>query len=85
MLHADPGNPAIVDDDDVVGHNAIVHGCVIENGCLFGMGAPILNGARLGGALRVLPERCLRVATRVRGPCPHERFDQRGWHAQRCY
>jgi carbonic anhydrase/acetyltransferase-like protein (isoleucine patch superfamily) len=32
----------------VVGHNAIVHGCEIEDGCLVGMGATILNGARIG-------------------------------------
>jgi carbonic anhydrase/acetyltransferase-like protein (isoleucine patch superfamily) len=31
-----------------VGHNAIVHGCEIENGCLVGMGAIILNGSRIG-------------------------------------
>jgi gamma-carbonic anhydrase len=32
----------------VVDHNAIVHGCEIENGCLIGMGATILNGAKIG-------------------------------------
>jgi carbonic anhydrase/acetyltransferase-like protein (isoleucine patch superfamily) len=48
VLHADPGYPAIVGDDCVIGHNAIVHGCEIENGCLVGMGATILNGARIG-------------------------------------
>jgi carbonic anhydrase/acetyltransferase-like protein (isoleucine patch superfamily) len=48
VVHADPGYPAIVGDDCVVGHNAIVHGCEIENRCLIGMGATILNGARIG-------------------------------------
>jgi carbonic anhydrase/acetyltransferase-like protein (isoleucine patch superfamily) len=48
VLHADPGYPAIVGDDCVIGHNAIVHGCEIENGCLVGMGATILNGAKIG-------------------------------------
>ena len=48
ILHADPGYPAIVGDDCVVGHRAIVHGCEIGDGCLVGMGATILNGAKIG-------------------------------------
>ena len=48
VLHADPGYPATVGDDCVVGHNAILHGCEIESGCLVGMGATILNGAKVG-------------------------------------
>ena len=48
VLHADPGYPAMVGDDCVVGHKAIVHGCEIGDGCLIGMGAIILNGARIG-------------------------------------
>ncbi len=48
VLHADPGYPAIIGDDCVVGHNAIVHGCRIGDGCLVGMGATILNGAKIG-------------------------------------
>ena len=35
-------------EDCVVGHRAVVHGCVIERGCLIVMGATILNGARIG-------------------------------------
>ena len=48
VLHADPGYPAIIGDDCVVGHNAIVHGCRIGDGCLVGMGSTILNGAKIG-------------------------------------
>ena len=48
VLHADPGFPAVVEEDCVIGHNAIVHGCEIESGCLVGMGATILNGAKIG-------------------------------------
>jgi carbonic anhydrase/acetyltransferase-like protein (isoleucine patch superfamily) len=48
VLHADPGYPAIVGEDCVVGHNAIVHGCEIGDKCLVGMGATILNGAKIG-------------------------------------
>jgi len=31
-----------------VGHGAILHGCVIEDQCLIGMGARVLDGARIG-------------------------------------
>ncbi len=48
VMHADPGYPATVGDDCVVGHNAIVHGCEIQDNCLIGMGATILNGAKIG-------------------------------------
>src|SRR5919112_4579822 len=48
VLHADPGYPAIVGKDCVIGHRAILHGCEIEDGCLVGMGATVLNGARIG-------------------------------------
>jgi len=48
VLHADPGYPAVVGEGCVVGHNAIVHGCEIEDDCLVGMGATILNGAKIG-------------------------------------
>lgn len=48
VLHADPGYPATVGEDCVVGHGAVVHGCEIGDGCLIGMSATILNGARIG-------------------------------------
>ena len=31
-----------------IGHNAIVHGCTVEDNTLVGMGAIILNGAKVG-------------------------------------
>jgi carbonic anhydrase/acetyltransferase-like protein (isoleucine patch superfamily) len=40
--------PVIVVDWVTIGHNATVHGCVIEDTCLIGMGATILNNARIG-------------------------------------
>jgi len=40
--------PVIVGDYVTIGHNATVHGCVIEDACLIGIGAAILNNARVG-------------------------------------
>jgi carbonic anhydrase/acetyltransferase-like protein (isoleucine patch superfamily) len=48
MLHTDMGFPMDIGEDCTIGHNAILHGCVIGAGSLVGMGAIILNGARIG-------------------------------------
>jgi carbonic anhydrase/acetyltransferase-like protein (isoleucine patch superfamily) len=47
-VHADPGFPAVVGAGVTVGHNTVLHGCVIEDDVLVGMGATVLNGARIG-------------------------------------
>jgi carbonic anhydrase/acetyltransferase-like protein (isoleucine patch superfamily) len=48
VIHADPGVPTIVGEDCVIGHRAVVHGTVLEDGVLVGMGAIVLNGVRVG-------------------------------------
>jgi carbonic anhydrase/acetyltransferase-like protein (isoleucine patch superfamily) len=48
MVHADPGIPCVVGRRVTVGHRAILHGCVVEDECMIGMGAILLNGVRLG-------------------------------------
>jgi carbonic anhydrase/acetyltransferase-like protein (isoleucine patch superfamily) len=40
--------PVIVGDWVTVGHNATVHGCVVEDEVVIGMGATILNNSRIG-------------------------------------
>jgi carbonic anhydrase/acetyltransferase-like protein (isoleucine patch superfamily) len=47
-LHTDMGFPLRIGEDCTVGHNAILHGCVIGDGSLIGMGAIVLNGAIVG-------------------------------------
>lgn len=47
-VHCDAGFPAIIGRDVSIGHNAVVHGCTVEDGALIGMGAVILNGAVIG-------------------------------------
>jgi carbonic anhydrase/acetyltransferase-like protein (isoleucine patch superfamily) len=46
--HSDPDAPLIIGARVTVGHQAILHGCTIGDGCLVGMGARVLNGAVLG-------------------------------------
>src|ERR1700749_3428741 len=40
--------PVVVGEWVTVGHNVTLHGCVVEDRCLIGMGSIILNGARVG-------------------------------------
>lgn len=44
-LHTDPGKPLVIGNTVSVGHNAVVHGCTIEDNSLVGIGAVVLNGA----------------------------------------
>lgn len=48
MLHADPGQPCQLGDRVTLGHGAIVHGAIVEDDCLIGMRAVVMNGARIG-------------------------------------
>src|SRR5690606_28701942 len=48
VVHGDPGTPAIIGAGVSVGHGAIVHGCIIEDDCLIGMNATVLNRAVIG-------------------------------------
>ncbi len=41
-------HPTTIGDNVTVGHAAILHGCTIEDQCLIGMGALLLNGAHIG-------------------------------------
>ncbi len=50
ILHVTGGNyPLNVGNRITVGHRAIIHGCTIEDGCLIGMGAVLLDGCHVGG------------------------------------
>jgi carbonic anhydrase/acetyltransferase-like protein (isoleucine patch superfamily) len=53
--------PVIVGELVTIGHNATVHGCVLEDMVLVGIGATVLNNARIGegsiiAAGAVIPE-----------------------------
>ena len=61
VLHADPGFPLVIGPDVVVGHRAVLHGCLVEPEVLIGIGAIVLNGAVIGtgsivGAGAMVPE-----------------------------
>jgi carbonic anhydrase/acetyltransferase-like protein (isoleucine patch superfamily) len=47
-MHTDAGIQLVVGSGVSIGHGAVVHGCVIEDDCLIGMGATVLNHAVIG-------------------------------------
>ncbi|MCU1359353.1 MAG: gamma carbonic anhydrase family protein [Ilumatobacteraceae bacterium] len=47
-MHTDSGLQLVVGAGVSIGHGAVVHGCVIQDDCLIGMGATILNRAVIG-------------------------------------
>ena len=47
-LHTDPGFPLVIGSNCVIGHTVMLHGCIIGDNCLVGMGAIMLNGSKIG-------------------------------------
>lgn len=48
VLHTDWGYPLTIGAGCTIGHKAMLHGCVIGDNSLIGMGATVLNGAVVG-------------------------------------
>lgn len=61
VCHTDMGAPLTIGSHCTVGHSAILHGCMIGDNSLIGMGATVLNHAVIGrncliGANALIPE-----------------------------
>ena len=41
--------PTVIASNVTIGHAAVVHGCTIDDFCLIGMGAILLDGCKIGG------------------------------------
>ncbi|MDE5415686.1 gamma carbonic anhydrase [Alkalihalobacterium chitinilyticum] len=48
VLHQSPNNPLILEDDVTVGHQVILHSCILRKNALIGMGSIVLDGAEVG-------------------------------------
>jgi len=88
-LHVDFDYPVEIGDRVTIGHKAMIHGCTIEDDCLIGMGAILLDGCRIGrgsliaaGALipegAEIPENSLVMGMpgRVRGVVSEEQHER---------
>jgi carbonic anhydrase/acetyltransferase-like protein (isoleucine patch superfamily) len=61
QLHTDPGIPLTLGANVSVGHGAVVHGAIVGDNSIVGMGATLLNRAKIGrnsmvGAHALIPE-----------------------------
>lgn len=48
VLHTDIGYPMVIGNNVTIGHQAMLHGCTVDDGALIGIQAVVLNGARIG-------------------------------------
>lgn len=48
VLHADEGVPLTLEDNVSIGHQVMLHGCTVGAGSLIGIGAIVLNHAKIG-------------------------------------
>ncbi|MGS2779750.1 gamma carbonic anhydrase [Robertmurraya sp. GLU-23] len=48
ILHQSPNNPLIIEDEVTIGHQVILHSCIIRKKALVGMGSIILDQAEIG-------------------------------------
>ena len=51
VVHCTARHPTVIGADCVVGHNAHLEGCVVEDGCLIGSGSVTLNRVDIHHAL----------------------------------
>nr|WP_203599659.1 gamma carbonic anhydrase family protein [Streptomyces sp. SID10853] len=64
-VHVDPGFPVTVGERVSVGHNAVLHGCTVEDDVLIGMGATVLNGAHIGAGSLIAAQALVPQGMRV--------------------
>ena len=66
VIHVANGTHATILEDEVtVGHNATLHGCHIERGCLIGIGSIVMDGVRVGASSLVAAGALLSPGTQI--------------------
>ena len=84
-IHVDSEFPVSIGAGVSVGHNAVLHGCVVEDDALIGMGAVILNGATIGKGCLIAAGALVPQGIAVPPRSPGDRFaGQCPARAQRC-
>ena len=48
MPHRPEGFPTIIGEDVLIGHLAMVHGCILDDRAFVGLKATVMNGCRIG-------------------------------------
>ena len=67
IVHCAEDLPTIIGEDVLVGHGAMLEGCVIEDHALIGMGAIVLQRARVGARAMVAAGAVVAEGARVAG------------------
>lgn len=44
-VHLADNYGVVIGEDVTIGHNAVIHACIIEDACIIGMGAVVMDGA----------------------------------------
>jgi carbonic anhydrase/acetyltransferase-like protein (isoleucine patch superfamily) len=65
VVHIDPGLPTRIGARVGVGHRCLIHGCVIEDDCLIGMGSILLSGSVIESGSVVAAGSLVTEGTRV--------------------
>lgn len=55
VLHTDAGAPLHIGKNVTIGHSVTLHGCTIGDNSLIGMGAIVLNHAKIGQTVSLAP------------------------------
>jgi carbonic anhydrase/acetyltransferase-like protein (isoleucine patch superfamily) len=61
IVHTDPGMPVTLGTNVTIGHGVVLHGAIVGDNTIIGMGATLLNRAKIGrnsivGAHALVPE-----------------------------
>lgn len=65
VLHSTPTNSVTVGDFVTIGHGAVLHGCTVEDYCMVGMNATVLDGAVIGRGSIIAAGAVVREGTKV--------------------
>lgn len=65
VIHLGDETPTVVGEDVTIGHRAVLHGCTVEDACLIGMQATVLDGAVIGAGSIVGAGAVVRAGTIV--------------------
>jgi carbonic anhydrase/acetyltransferase-like protein (isoleucine patch superfamily) len=67
VLHCAEDLPTVIGEDVVIGHGAMLEGCVVEEHALIGMGAIVLQRARVGARAMVAAGAVVGEGTEIAG------------------
>ena len=65
VIHVNDSDTTTIEDDVLIGHGAILEGCLVETGALIGMRATVLSGTHVGQRALVAAGSVVREGTDI--------------------